>query len=174
MGRRLFRFKDLLTRHFSPLREAYDAWGWYPIPTSGPVNPYQAEGAKTIAYEISSQLKINPSDWVFYPICGGDNIVANWKGFRELEMLNMAGRPPKLVGVQASACGSLVEPLREGHERIRTIKNPRTVASSICIEYPPTGLSQGASRSESLMKRRWTPRVYHQRAFSLSPLPHPL
>jgi len=131
------------------LREAYDAWGWYPIPTSGPINPYQAEGAKTIAYEISSQLKDEPPDWVFYPICGGDNIAANWKGFKELEMLNMAGKPPKLVGVQTSACDSLVEPLREGHERIRTIRNPQTIASSICIEYPPTGLAALRAIKES-------------------------
>lgn len=125
----------------SLLRDAYDAWGWYPIPTSGPTNPYQAEGAKTIAYEISSQLKRESPDWVFYPICGGDNVAANWKGFKELEMLNLADRPPRLVGVQASACDSLVEPLREGHERIRTVRNPKTIASSICIEYPPTGLA---------------------------------
>lgn len=123
------------------LKEAYEAWGWYPIPTSGSVNPYQAEGAKTIAYEISAQLKGRSPDWVFYPICGGDNIAANWKGFKELEELDLGGRPPKLVGVQASACASLVEPLREGHERIRTMKNPQTIASSICIEYPPTGLA---------------------------------
>jgi threonine synthase len=125
----------------SLLREAYDAWGWYPIPTSGPTNPYQAEGAKTIAYEISSQLKRESPDWVFYPVCGGDNVAANWKGFKELEMLNLTDRPPRLVGVQASACDSLVEPLRDGHERIRKVGNPTTIASSICIEYPPTGLA---------------------------------
>jgi len=140
-GARIIPIRGSVDAALNLLREAYDAWGWYPIPTSGPTNPYQAEGAKTIAYEISSQLKENPPDWVFYPICGGDNIAANWKGFKELEMLNMAGKPPKLVGVQASACDSLVEPLREGHERIRTIKNPQTIASSICIEYPPTGLA---------------------------------
>lgn len=123
------------------LREAYDSWGWYPIPTSGPVNPYQAEGAKTIAYEVSSQLKDQPPDWVLYPICGGDNIAANWKGFKELEKLGMGRKLPRLVGVQASACASLIEPLLEGHERIRTITNPQTIASSICIEYPPTGLA---------------------------------
>ncbi len=123
------------------LREAYDAWGWYPIPTSGPVNPYQAEGAKTIAYEISAELLEQPPDWILYPICGGDNIAANWKAFKELEQLGVGVEPPKLVGVQASACASLEEPLREGHERIRTITNPQTIASSICIEYPPTGLA---------------------------------
>jgi threonine synthase len=123
------------------LKVAHDLWGWYPIPTSGPINPYQAEGAKTIAYEISADLFEQPPDWVLYPICGGDNIAANWKGFKELEQLDMGVRPPKLVGVQANACASLEEPLREGHERIRTIANPQTIASSICIEYPPTGLA---------------------------------
>ena len=132
---------DPWTPLYDFLREAYDAWGWYPIPTSGPVNPYQAEGAKTIAYEISSQMKDQSPDWVLYPICGGDNIAANWKGFRELEELDMAERLPRLVGVQASACASLIEPLQEGHERIKTISNPQTIASSICIEHPPTGLA---------------------------------
>ena len=140
-GARIIPIQGSVDAALGLLREAYDAWGWYPIPTSGPTNPYQAEGAKTIAYEISSELMDTPPDWVFYPVCGGDNIAANWKGFKELEILNMAGRPPRLVGVQASACDSLVEPLREGHERIRAIKNPQTIASSICIEYPPTGLA---------------------------------
>jgi len=140
-GARIIPIQGSVDAALGLLREAYDAWGWYPIPTSGPTNPYQAEGAKTIAYEISSELMDTPPDWVFYPVCGGDNIAANWKGFKELEILNMAGRPPRLVGVQASACDSLVEPLREGHERIRTIKRPQTIASSICIEYPPTGLA---------------------------------
>lgn len=148
-GARIIPIQGSVDAALSLLREAYDAWGWYPIPTSGPTNPYQAEGAKTIAYEISSQLKDERPDWVFYPICGGDNIAANWKGFKELEMLNMAGKPPKLVGVQASACDSLVEPLREGHERIRTIKNPQTIASSIRIEYPPTGLAALRAIKES-------------------------
>jgi threonine synthase len=148
-GARIIPIQGSVDAALGLLREAYEAWGWYPIPTSGPTNPYQAEGAKTIAYEISSQLKENPPDWVFYPICGGDNIAANWKGFKELEMLNIAGRPPRLVGVQASACDSLVEPLREGHERIRTIKNPQTIASSICIEYPPTGLAALRAIKES-------------------------
>ena len=131
------------------LKDAYEAWGWYPIPTSGPINPYQTEGAKTIAYEISADLVEHPPDWVMYPICGGDNIAANWKGFNELEQLGIGGEPPKLIGVQASACASLVEPLREGHERIRTIANPQTIASSICIEYPPTGLAALRAIKES-------------------------
>jgi threonine synthase len=123
------------------LRQAYDAWGWYPIPTSGPTNPYQSEGAKTCAYEISSQLADQSPDWVFYPVGGGDNIASNWRAFQELEKLDFAGKPPKLVGVQASACESLTEPLRCGHERIRTISKPQTIASSICMEHPPTGLA---------------------------------
>ena len=148
-GARIIPIQGSVDAALGLLREAYDAWGWYPIPTSGPTNPYQAEGAKTIAYEISSELMDTPPDWVFYPVCGGDNIAANWKGFKELEILNMAGRPPRLVGVQASACDSLVEPLREGHERIRTIRNPQTIASSICIEYPPTGLAALRAIKES-------------------------
>ena len=123
------------------LKGAYDKWGWYPIPTSSPTNPYQSEGAKTCAYEISSLLTKDRPDWVFYPVGGGDNIAANWKGFEELEKLDLAGKPPKLVGVQASVCESLTEPLRDGHEHIRTISKPQTIASSICMEHPPTGLA---------------------------------
>jgi threonine synthase len=123
------------------LKEAYEAWGWYPIPTSGPFNPYQVEGAKTIAYEISFQMREQSPDWVIYPICGGDNIAANWKAFRELKELDLNPMLPRLVGVQASACESLSEPLRMGHEQIRPVKNPQTIASSLRIEYPPTGLA---------------------------------
>jgi threonine synthase len=133
----------------SLLRQAYEKWGWYPIPTSGPTNPYQCEGAKTCAYEISSQLANQPPDWVIYPVGGGDNIAANWKAFKELETLDLAGKPPKLVGVQASACDSLTQPLRDGHERIETVNNPQTIASSICLEHPPTGLAALRAIKES-------------------------
>jgi threonine synthase len=90
-------------------------------------------------------MKADPPDWVFYPVGGGDNIFAGWKGFKEFERLDLAGKPPKLVGVQASACASLSEPLLHGHEQIRTIKDPHTIASSINLGHLPTGL--GALRA---------------------------
>jgi len=140
-GARIIPIEASVDIALSLLREAYEAWGWYPIPTSGPFNPYQAEGAKTIAYEISFRMRDQTPDWVIYPICGGDNIAANWKAFEELRELDLGPVPPRLVGVQASACESLSEPLRMGHEQIRPVKNPQTIASSLRIEYPPTGLA---------------------------------
>jgi len=140
-GARIIPIEGSVDVALSLLKEAYHAWGWYPIPTSGPFNPYQVEGAKTIAYEISFQMKEQSPDWVIYPICGGDNIAANWKAFRELKQLDLSPILPRLVGVQASACESLSEPLRMGHDQIRPVKNPQTIASSLRIEYPPTGLA---------------------------------
>jgi threonine synthase len=71
--------------------------GIYHSTTARVSNPYQAEGAKTIAYEIIDDLGRSP-DWVVVPVGGGGTIAAIGRGFRELASAGMIDDVPRLVG----------------------------------------------------------------------------
>jgi len=122
------------------LREAHRELGWYPIPTSTPFNPYQVEGNKTIAYEICQQNNWVSPDWVILPVGGGDCISANWKGFQEFHRFGFINSLPSMIGVQATGCNPLVRAFREKSEEIESFKSPKTIAHSILVGSPPTGL----------------------------------
>jgi threonine synthase len=73
--------------------------GWEELTTYRKANPYQAEGPKTIAYELADELSGAP-DAVIVPIGGGGTLGAIWRGFKDLAEL-IPGRPlPRLFGVQ--------------------------------------------------------------------------
>lgn len=59
-------------------------------------NPHQAEGPRTIAYEIAEQLGDAP-DWMVVPVGGGGTIAAIWRGFCELRAFGRVSRCPCLL-----------------------------------------------------------------------------
>jgi threonine synthase len=85
-------------------------------------NPYQAEGTKTIGYELAAQLGRAP-DWIVVPTGGGGTAAALWRAFgelRDLGLLPEAGgedgggaRRPRIVTVQPSAYNALEIALRD-------------------------------------------------------------
>jgi len=116
-------------------------YGWYPCPSFGPFNPYQFEGAKTIAFEIVEQLDWNIPDWVVIPIGGGGVLGANWRGFVEAEILGMVSGKPKIAGIQADGCAPVVRAFKEGQDplSIEPWANPRTVAGGLKDPIPWDG-----------------------------------
>lgn len=116
-------------------------YGWYPCPSFGPFNPYQFEGAKSIAYEIIEQLDWTSPDWVVIPIGGGGVLGANWKGFLEAELLDMVNGKPKIAGIQADGCAPVVRAFKEGKDplSIEPWSNPRTVAGGLRDPIPWDG-----------------------------------
>jgi len=139
-GATIMQVRGTVDAALNLLRVAFEELGWYPIPTSTPFNPYQVEGNKTIAYEICQQNNWLPPDYVIFPVGGGDCIFANWKGFQELYKLGFIDRLPSIIGVQAAGCNPVVKAYREELEDIKPIKFAKTIASSILVSYPPTGL----------------------------------
>jgi len=109
--------------------DAYNVFCWALI------NPYTLEGNKTIAYEICEALEWNPPDVVVVPVGGGDNLVAEWKGFNEMLELGLINKLPKMVGVQSSKADPLVRALRSGSETITPIEEPSSIASGINVPY---------------------------------------
>lgn len=86
---------------------------FYLSSTSRTSNPYQGEGAKTIAYELHEQLDRVP-DWIVVPVGGGGTLAAIWRGFQDLQALGWIDRLPKMVGVQPRAYNALEVAMARG------------------------------------------------------------
>jgi threonine synthase len=103
---------------------------WHLLSTAGLYNPYQVEGAKTIAYELFEQGDSLP-DWVIAPVGGGGLIGAMWRGFEELKSLGTCRKVPALVGIQSSECTPLVNAIEKGLTPAEVIANPVSVGDTI-------------------------------------------
>lgn len=87
--------------------------GWYVASTYRAANPYQAEGPKTIAYEIFEDLGRSP-DIVIDPIGGGGTLCGIWHGFKELKEMNLVDSVPRMIGVQVESYPAIKMSLERG------------------------------------------------------------
>jgi len=104
-------------------------------------NPYVKEGAKTCVFELYEQFGGDLPEWVVVPIGVGGNIAGLFKGLRELKLLGLIEKYPRLVGVQGEGCAPVVEAFEKGlpPDQIPTVKDPRTIAHSILDSWAPDG-----------------------------------
>jgi threonine synthase len=113
--------------------------------TSRDSNPYQGEGAKTIAYEIYEQLGQVP-DWIVVPVGGGGTLAAIWRGFLDLQTLGWIDALPKMAGVQPRAYNALEIAMRRGLETWDEIlaldytDAPPSVQVKLAHGHPPDGM----------------------------------
>jgi len=109
--------------------------GWYHLSTAGNCNPFNVEGAKTIAYELFAQCDGSLPDWIVCPVGGGGLLGAVWRGFRDIVELGLLRSIPRLVGVQAAGCAPLVRAIENGETPKEAVANrwdgPETVAGGI-------------------------------------------
>ncbi len=115
--------------------EACEAFGWYHLSTAGMYEPFNVEGAKTIAYELYQQTGGDLPDWVVLPVGGGGLLGGVWRGFLDLQRLGLIENPPRLAGVQASGCAPLKKAIETEASFLETLEdpwpNPQTVAGGI-------------------------------------------
>ncbi len=120
---------------FNLCLEACKRWGWYHLSTAGMYEPYNVEGAKTIAYELYQQCGEVLPDCILAPVGGGGLLGGLWRGFLDLQRLGAISRLPKLVGVQASGCAPLRQAIEKGWSFRESLthpwQNPKTVAGGI-------------------------------------------
>ena len=114
-------------------------FNWHHLTTAGPVNPYQLEAPKTIAYEIAIDLDGYIPDWIVAPAGGGGLVAALFKGFDELITMGLIDRMPKLLCIQPSACAPIVKAFDE-KTAVTRWENPQpTVAVPIAVPLPLEG-----------------------------------
>ena len=80
------------------------------------LNAFNAEGHKTIAYEIFGQLGGRTPDFMVYPVGAADVLLSAQRGFEELRELGHAAHVPTPVAAQSEACDPLVRALHDGGE----------------------------------------------------------
>lgn len=123
------------------LKEACDHYNWYPCPSFGPMNPYQAEGPKTMSFEIVEGLGWTTPGWVFVPVGAGGALTGNWKGYRDFEELDFIKSQPKMVAVQSSGCAPVVRAYEQAADpmRIPPWDRPDSVATGLMDPFPWDG-----------------------------------
>jgi threonine synthase len=116
-------------------------FGWYPCPSFALFNPYQAEGPKTMSYEIAEQLDWATPDWVFAGVGSGALLAGNWKGYEELNRLGFAKNRPRMVAVQSTGCAPVVRAFVEkiDPQKIVAWKHPDSVATGLMDPLPWDG-----------------------------------
>lgn len=123
------------------LKEACDRYNWYPCPSFGPMNPYQAEGPKTMSFEIVEGLGWTTPGWVFVPVGAGGALTGNWNGYRDFEELDFIKSMPKMVAVQSSGCAPVVRAHEQGADpmKIPPWNRPDSVATGLMDPFPWDG-----------------------------------
>ncbi len=116
-------------------RQAAAAFGWVDRNTG--VNAATVEAKKTVAFEIWEQLGGRMPDAVVAPVGDGVTLYALGKGFRELAACGAAGRPPRVIGVQAAGCQPVVQAWREGVP-VGAVAG-QTLADGIAVGAPVSG-----------------------------------
>ncbi|MCC6153721.1 MAG: threonine synthase [Candidatus Hydrogenedentes bacterium] len=115
--------------------EACREFGWYHLSTSGMHEPFNVEGAKTIAYELFQQTNGALPDWIVAPVGGGGLLGGIWRGLLDLKRLGLIESLPRLAGVQASGCAPLKKAIDNSTSFLDTLKdpwaNPKTIAGGI-------------------------------------------
>lgn len=114
-------------------------------------NPEQAEGCKTIAYEIVETLGHAP-DVVVVPTGGGGTIGAVHRGFRDAFTAGAIDRVPRLVAVVPERWNGLQRALAAGSDRAASVAAehpPATILGKLCHACPPDGADAMSALHES-------------------------
>lgn len=106
--------------------------GWYNRNCA--INPVLVEGKKTVGHEICEQLGWNLPDWIAVSVGDGCTLAGLWKGIREMKLLGLLERTPKILGVQAEGASPIAVAFRTGAPV--QAGAAQTVADSIQVGVP--------------------------------------
>ncbi|MGA2973341.1 MAG: threonine synthase [Candidatus Bathyarchaeia archaeon] len=123
------------------LKVVCDQNNWYPCPSFGPMNPYQAEGPKTMSYEVVEELGWEVPDWVFVPVGAGGALAGNWKGYLDFQALGFIKSMPRMAAVQSAGCAPVIRAYEQGVDPKNIVpwEMPDSVATGLMDPYPWDG-----------------------------------
>ena len=120
---------------FDLCQRASAEFGWYNRNTG--VNPYVAEGKKTVSLEILEQRDWRPPDAVFVSVGDGSIIGGVAKGLADAQRLGWIDQLPKVFGVQAAGSDYMVQAFESGEDIVTKPEiDASTVADSIWAGLP--------------------------------------
>jgi threonine synthase len=110
------------------------------------------EAMKTIAFEVSEQLtsmlshsarstgKLNPiwraPDWYIQSVSGGMGPLGVYKGFAELQKMDLIDHVPALAGIQSEGCAPMVQAWKDHSDIAAPVKSPRTHIETLATGDP--------------------------------------
>jgi threonine synthase len=153
-GARIFRVRGSVDDALDLLDRAVRRARIHDVSTRRAGNPAQAEGPKTIAYEIAAALGRAP-DWVVVPVGGGGTLAAIWRGFVELQAMGRTDRLPRMVAFQPTGYDTFPPALEHGwtsDDDLRVnafVERPTTVQVKIAHTYAPDGAAALSAIRES-------------------------
>ena len=120
---------------FDLCQAASETFGWFNRNTG--VNPYVAEGKKTVSLEILEQRGWQPPDAIFVSVGDGSIIGGVAKGLRDALRLGWIDRMPQVFGIQAAGSDYLVQAFENGEDVVTKPEiEANTVADSIWAGLP--------------------------------------
>ncbi len=115
--------------------------GWYLMGDY----PYRGEGEKSVGFEIADEIE---ADYIISPIGNGTLIHGIWKGLKEFKHVKLTRKLPKLIGIQATGCNTVVKAFKNESDLIKPVK-PKTIAGAIACGNPLDGLKALQALRES-------------------------
>ncbi|MCZ7394513.1 MAG: threonine synthase [Candidatus Methanoperedens sp.] len=103
--------------------------------------PWRSEGTKTVGFEIADQLYWHVPEYVVVPVGNGTLIWSIYEAFRELALVGITDKIPKIVGVQVENCAPVVHAWENELSEIIPVRNPDTIATAIACGDPIDGLA---------------------------------
>ena len=150
-GAKVLAVRGTYDQAFDLCHQVCERRGWFNRNTG--YNPYTREGKKTCSFELCEQFAWKAPDRVVVPVGDGNIISGIWKGLRELHLVGLIDRLPKLVCAQStgsSAVSRVVGRLQKKHPEARALDwsavrihavRATTVADSISVDRPRDGLA---------------------------------
>lgn len=104
-------------------------------------NPYGPEGYKTIAYELFLQLGRKVPDSVLIPTGYAELLYGVAKGFRELRLLGLADRLPRLFSAEPAVRGPLARAFGSNAAAVEVEPVPSAAPGIACTVGSPRGVA---------------------------------
>lgn len=123
-------------------KESVKTWNWTPCPSFGPFNPFQFEGTKSLAFEITEQLHWAVPDFVLCNTGSGGLLGGTATGFKDWKEMGWIDKLPHMVAVQPEQCSPVVDAF---HKKIEPLNFtdftgfPDTVAGGLADPHPWDG-----------------------------------
>jgi len=99
--------------------------------------PYRSEGEKSVSFEIADVIG-DDYDYIACPIGNGTLLHGMWKGLKEMKTVGLISRLPKILGVQAEGCNTVVKALLNGTDCIEPVL-PHTLMDAVACGDPLDG-----------------------------------
>lgn len=99
--------------------------------------PYRSEGEKSVGFEVMDQID-GELDYIACPIGNGTLLHGIWKGLKEMKMAGLIHTLPKILGVQAEGCNTVVKAFEEGKDRFEPVI-PHTLMDAVACGDPLDG-----------------------------------